>query len=82
MTYVHPSDRPSYDGPIEDIRPGDVIEWHRIDEYRAFMKAKKGIKNAKLWDSNENWEDSGQRPFQIATKPQPIIAPDHNPFEI
>ncbi len=70
-TYQHPSDRPSYTGPIEDIRPGDVIEHHRIDEYRAFMRAHKGIPDAKLWGLNEEWVDSKQRPFQIATKPQP-----------
>lgn len=79
----HASDRPSYTGPIENIQPGDVIPWHRIAEYRAFMKAKKGIPNAKLWSSDEKWEDSGQRPFQIVTKPQttPKEVKEVNPFE-
>jgi hypothetical protein len=85
-TYQHPSDKPSYTGPIEDIRPGDIIEWRRFDEYREFMRTQKGIPNAKLWGLNEEWIDSKQRPFQLAGKTQQIVEPKMqenlaNPFD-
>lgn len=52
-----------YTGPIEEVRPGDILEGARIDEYRLFMRRKHGIQNAKMWGLNEKWEDSGARPF-------------------
>ena len=52
-----------YTGPIEDIRPGDIISWERFDEYREFMRTKKNITNIKLWGTNEEWIDNHQRPF-------------------
>jgi len=59
-----------YSGPIEQIKPGDILHHSRFDEYRAFMREHKGIPKAKLWANNEDFKDSGQRPFQIVTKPQ------------
>jgi hypothetical protein len=73
---LHPADRPSYTGPIEDIQPGDVIGWERQAEYQAFIKTK-GVANPKIWGVDEPWVDSGARPFQISDKP----IDQSNPFE-
>jgi len=71
-----------YSGPIEQIQPGDILHHSRFDEYRAFMREHKGIPKAKLWANNEDYKDSGQRPFQIATKPQTASkeVKEANPF--
>ncbi len=89
---TEPAPRPSkgdYEGPIEDIRPGDIIPWSRMDEYREFMLTKKGVRDTRLWGLNEEWKDNGARPFQISAKPEPVVksnldnqeAPTPNPFE-
>ena len=70
-----------YEGPIEDIRPGDILSWRRYEEYREFMLKKHGIKNIKIWGQDEEYKDSGQRPFRLAEKPLPIDTPAINPFE-
>lgn len=80
-----------YDGPIEQIKPGDTLHYSRYEEYRIWLKQAKGI-NTKMWGVGEAWEDNGARPFdnlhdktainQIATKPQPTQKENTNPFEI
>ena len=67
-----------YTGPIEDVRPRDVLTWERQQEYREFMMKKHNMKNIRLWGFNETYHDGGGRPFAVKLpeeKPQP------NPFE-
>lgn len=64
-----------YNGPIEDIKPGDFLHFSRIEEYRLFMMAKHRIAT-KVWGLNERWEDTGQRPFDTNPKEET------NPFEV
>jgi hypothetical protein len=73
-THQQPSD--CYTGPIEDARPGHILHWSRLQEYRDYMRITHGIQNAKLWGVFENWVDSGQRPFKLTTKPIEV-----NPFD-
>lgn len=72
----HPSNRPSYKGPIENVKPGDVLDWQRHEEYREFMKKQHNIKSIKTWGLDEKWEDNGMRPFYLPAKPE-----EPNPFE-
>ena len=65
----NPANRPSYTGPMKDIRPGDVLHCSRFDEYREYMRVSKGLPNVKLWGVNEKEVDSGMRPFSLATNP-------------
>lgn len=65
----NPANRPSYTGPMKDIRPGDVLHCSRFDEYRQYMKVYKGLPSVKLWGVNERDIDSGMRPFSLATNP-------------
>lgn len=58
-----------YTGPIENIKPGDILHHTRFEEYRQFMREKKNILNARLWGANETWIDSGQRPFSEEPNP-------------
>lgn len=77
----------NYIGPIEHVRPGDTLTYDRLAEYDAFMKANKGMPSVRHWGFNENWVDSGQRPFQLAAKPeanpfeQPTLPPEPSPPE-
>lgn len=80
------ANKPSYTGPIEEIRPGDVLHWTRFDEYREFMRKKHNIKNIKTWGISETFKDNGMRPFavpdstiakHISEKPEDVT----NPFE-
>lgn len=64
------SEKAPYTGPIEHVKPGDILSWERHEEYREFMLKKKGIRDARLWSLNETWIDNGSRPFQIAIKPE------------
>jgi hypothetical protein len=71
-----------YTGPIEQIKPGDILHCTRFEEYREFMRKNKNMPNAKLWGLNDKWVDSGQRPFnQINSKPQANIEDASNPFD-
>ena len=70
-----------YTGPIEYVKPGDVLHYTRFDEYREFMRTKKNIPNVKLWGLNETWVDNHQRPFQVDIKPEAQIKEEINPFE-
>jgi len=73
---VREDDRPSYTGPIENIKPGDVLNQSRFPEYREFMKNKKGIPNIKMWGRHEDWEDNKHRPFGGGWEPpKPILPP-------
>lgn len=68
-----------YTGPIEEVRPGDILTWERQQEYREFMAKKHGMKNIRLWDFSEIYKDSGARPFAVKipeTEPE-----EKNPFE-
>ena len=67
-----PQNKPAsgcYTGPIELVKPGDILDQSRFDEYRQFMRTQKNMPVVKLWGVNENWVDSQQRPFQISSKP-------------
>lgn len=55
--------KPDYTGPIEDVKPGDILTVERQQEYREFMAKKHNMKDVKLWGQNEVWTDSGARPF-------------------
>src|ERR1700688_5011419 len=50
-----------YTGPIENVKPGDILHCTRFDEYREFMKTKNNI-STKLWGFHEAWRDNGARP--------------------
>jgi len=62
-----------YKGPIEDIKPGDILHWSRMEEYKSFIRTK-GV-TPKLWGVDETWRDTGQRPFSTPKKDE-----DKNPF--
>lgn len=71
----------NYIGPIEFVRPGDLLTYDRLVEYDAFMRAKHGMV-VKHLGLNEIWTDSGQRPFQLAAKPEaPVGETPTNPFD-
>ena len=72
--YTPPKLKPLYEGPMEEIRPGDQISFKRLPEYQAFMKNKTGV-TPRHWGLNEKWEDSGARPFEVK------IPEEKNPFE-
>jgi len=73
---VKEDQRPSYTGPIENIKPGDVLDQSRFPEYREYMKNKKGIPNIKMWGRHEDWEDNKHRPFGGGWEPpKPILPP-------
>jgi hypothetical protein len=76
--YPLPKQRDLYRGPIEEVRPGDLLPFERIPEYEAFMKSK-GTQKVKHWTRTENWVDNGQRPFEVKIKEEKEIA--ENPFE-
>jgi hypothetical protein len=65
-----------YTGPIEEVKPGDILHSTRFEEYREFMKNKHNIQNARLWGVNETWRDNGQRPFAVK-----LPTEEPNPFE-
>lgn len=67
-----------YTGPIENIKPGDILHSTRFEEYRTFMKTKHSMQSVKLWGSSEQWRDNGQRPF---AKPLTAKQEETNPFE-
>lgn len=76
-----------YTGPIEQVKPGDILHHTRFDEYHQFMREKKNFTNTKLWGVNETWVDSGQRPFQLSAKPEEGDKEDQenpqpNPFDV
>lgn len=74
----------NYIGPIEQVRPGDILTFDRLAEYDAFMKAKHGMRTVRHWGFNENYVDSGARPFRLADKPDVSDAPpleEPNPFD-
>jgi len=80
---VEEDSRPSYTGPIEDIKPGDVLDQSRFPEYREFMKNKKGIPNIKMWGRHEDWEDNKHRPFGGGwEQPKPILPPKENKIPV
>lgn len=56
-----------YEGPIEEVRPGDKLHISRMDEYESFIRTKGVV--PRRWGYNENWVDSGARPFVLSTKP-------------
>lgn len=84
-----PKMKPDYTGPIENVKPGDILSWERMEEYRNFMAEKHGMYNIRHWGRNEKWIDSGLRPFdklsanssqsQPANPSSPPEEP--NPFE-
>jgi hypothetical protein len=63
---LHPTpkaeERPVYTGPIENVKPGDLLTYDRLAEYDAFMRKTHGIK-PRHFGVFEDWEDSGARPF-------------------
>jgi len=67
-----------YTGPIEEVRPGDILTVERMAKYRAFMENKHNLKNIKMWGLNETWKDNGMRPFETKLPPAPE---EKNPFE-
>ncbi len=80
---VEEDSRPSYTGPIEDIKPGDVLDQSRFPEYREFMKNKKGIPNIKMWGRHQDWEDNKHRPFGGGWEPpKPILPPKENKIPV
>lgn len=84
--YTAPAPSPGcYTGPIELVKPGDILDQARILEYREFMKTK-GFHQIRLWGVNERWEDNHARPFAVpdstiakhlSEKPEDVS----NPFE-
>ncbi len=80
---VKEDQRPSYTGPIKNIKPGDVLDQSRFPEYREFMKNKKGIPNIKIWGRHEDWEDNKHRPFGGGWEPpKPILPPSENKIPV
>lgn len=69
-----------YTGPIEDVRPGDILTHERQIEYRQFMAKKHNMKNIKLWSDGETYKDSGARPFAVNLPDDPPKE-EPNPFE-
>jgi len=67
-----------YIGPIDEVRPGDILSVERQEEYRAFMKSKHPGVSTKMWGLNETWIDNGMRPFDVKLPPEPE---EKNPFE-
>ena len=68
-----------YTGPIEKIKPGDILAGSRLEEYNNFIRSK-GIV-PKSWGRFETWRDNGARPFDnnnLSVKPQSIIGPEEN----
>ena len=73
-----------YTGPIEEVRPGDILTSERQIEYREYMAKKHNMKNIKLWGPNEIYKDSGARPFAVnmaPAKPLTEKQEEPNPFE-
>lgn len=69
-----------YTGPIEYVKPGDILHYTRFEEYREFMRTKKNIPSVRLWGANEVWIDNNQRPFQIDIKQEEKKQEEPNPF--
>ena len=80
-----PAEKGCYEGPIELVKPGDILSWERHAEYRAYMEAKHGFDPGRAVDP-KNWMDSGRRPFDTlsgkhsANQNQSTEEP--NPFDI
>lgn len=74
------TEKEPYTGPIENVKPGDILHHTRFTEYDEFMRTKKNITNTKLWGFNETWLDNGSRPFQLSEKLEPEEN-NPNPFE-
>lgn len=72
--FALPKRREEYLGPIEEIKPGDILPFSRIPEYEQFMKVKHNLK-VRHWTATEEWQDNGQRPFAVKIKQE------ENPFE-
>jgi hypothetical protein len=73
-----------YTGPIEFVKPGNILDNSRFEEYREFMRDNKNMPAVRLWGLNEPWQDSGARPFLSGSKPAeqpPSSKPETNPFE-
>lgn len=73
--------REFYTGPIEDVRPGDILSYERLAEYDKFMREKKGIQKVKHWTATEDWQDNGMRPFEVKLPESPKNNSEENPFE-
>ena len=80
---------PCYWGPIEDVKPGDVLHWSRLAEYDHFAKSKLGFDPGRPRGFFEKWVDTGRRPFaasQASSLSVPVAPPaghsiEKNPFE-
>jgi len=72
-----------YTGSIDEVRPGDILTPERQIEYRAFMAKKHQMNNIKLWGPNEEYKDSGARPFAVKLPAEPLTKQpeEPNPFE-
>lgn len=70
-----------YNGPIEEVRPGDILSAERQLEYREFMAKKHQMRNIKLWGPNEEYKDTGARPFAVHIPEPPKQQSEKNPFE-
>lgn len=68
----------SYIGPMDLVRPGDLIPGWRMEEYDLFMRSK-GIQNVRHWGFNETWVDNQTRPFKLSANPVGCSAPDVSP---
>lgn len=79
-------ERPCYEGPIENVKPGDILSWDRQEEYRLYMQKAHQI-TPKIWGFYEEYRDNGQRPFAVRVeapkeKNQIPLPPENpNPFE-
>lgn len=75
--YAPQKPRGEYWGPIEEVKPGDVLPFSRFSEYDKFMREKKGIQKVKHYTFTEEWKDNGQRPFQVKLQEE---KQEENPF--
>lgn len=67
-----------YIGPIDLVRPGDLLPYWRLEEYDLFMQSK-GMHTVKHWGLNEDYHDSGARPFQFSANPERPAEPAQSP---
>jgi len=82
-------EHPCYKGPIEDVKPGDVLHWSRLAEYDHFAKSKLGFDPGRPRGFFEKWIDTGRRPFVAVGAIDPVdwvVSPanhsvEKNPFE-
>ncbi len=80
--YMPPVQKPTdtYTGPIEDIRPGDVIGYDRLEEYKEFMRRKHGL-TVKVYPAGDNSHvDTGERPFASNEGKKVNKLTEPNPF--